>query len=114
MKVFEIEDKRFEITLELLQQGKSFEFSEVIFYLDKENKVLEIRIISSWLFQNLNEQRVFEEIIRGEKTYDFLITNHKKFAEIIKEYKLRFSVIEDSGNGTIEVCYLSDGKLIWR
>lgn len=107
-------DQRFDTALELLQQGRSVDFSDVHFYLDKEKKLLEVRSVSGWQIENLTGQRALEEIARGEKTYDYLITNNKRFAEIVKSYKLRFSVIEDSGNGSAEICYLSDSKLVWR
>ncbi len=114
MKVFEIDDKRFDIALELFSEGKHFNFNDICFLLYKENKTLEIYAISKWQFQNLNEQKALEDIERGKNTCDYLIANSKKFAELIKTYKLRFSVIEDDGKCSFEVCYWSNNKLVWK
>ena len=112
MKVFELGDKRFEVALEIFSEGKNFNFNDILFRRNKENKTIEIGAISKWQLQNLNEQRALEEIERGRKTYDYLIANSKEFAELIKTYKLRFSVIEDDGKCSFEVCYLSNSELV--
>jgi len=114
MNVFDIDDKRFEVALELFSEGNRFNFNDVSFYINKKTKNLNVDVISKWQFQNLNEQRALEEIERGKNTCDYLIANSKKFAELIKAYKLRFSVIEDDGKCSFEVCYWSNNKLVWK
>ena len=114
MKVLELNSMRFEAALELLREGKSFEFSNADFYLDKRNKIIEIRSITSWELQNLTEQRALEEIERGRIIFNYLIDESPKFAEIIKFYQPRFSLIHDNGTGAVEICYLSENKITWR
>ena len=114
MKVFEVNDKRFNVSLELFFEGQYFNFNDVSFHLNKEAETLDIYVVSKWQLDNLTEQRAWEEIKRGENTYDYLVASSKEFAELVKPYKLRFSVIEDYGNGSFEVCYLSNNKLVWK
>jgi len=114
MKVLVVNDKRFEIALKLFLENHSLNFNDVDFYLDKKNKILEIRVVSQWLIENLNEQKVLTEIDRGKETYNYLVDYSKEFFEIVKNYQSRFSLINDYGSGTVEVCYLLNDKLIWN
>jgi hypothetical protein len=114
MKVHELNNNRFEVALELFEEGQSFNFSDVDFYLDKENKILEVRILTNWELGNLTEQIALDEIQNGEKVLNYLLSQSLQFGEIVQNYQPRFSLIQDYGNGTAEICYLTNEKLVWN
>lgn len=113
MKVSEINNQRFDVALELFSEGKKFNFDDVSFYINEETKTIEVCIASQWEIANLTEQRAFEELKRAEKIHEYLMTHSKVFADIVRDYKLRLSIAKDIGNAWIEICYLTNEKLIW-
>ena len=113
MNVFKVNDKRFNLGIELLNEGKGFIFDNVDFWLDKDNKTLEIRVESSWKTK-ITEQTAMADIQRGINLFNYLVESSSDFAKIAKENSSRFSLISDDGMGAVEICYLSDGKIIWH
>lgn len=113
MRILNTNSKRFEVALELFMKGESITLDNTNFYLNKENKTLEIRKISEWSIQNLNEQRASEQFNKSREIFNQLL-NEKRFTEIIANYSIRFSLIQDNGNSSVEICYLSNNKVIWK
>ncbi len=48
MKILQLNDNRFGGALNLFAEGKSFNFSDVDFYFDVDNKMLQVRVLTSW------------------------------------------------------------------
>ena len=115
MKVLELSSQRFDVALDLLQEGSSpLEFSGVNFSLDRENQILRVYVLTQWLVENLNEHRAIAEIEKGKDAYDYLIRNSDHFGRIVKGFQPQFSLVNDYGSGSMEICYLSADKLVWK
>ncbi len=111
MRLFEINDKRFEVGVELLKEGQSITFNDVDFWLNKQNKQLEVRAIN--LETTVSEQTAINNIQRAKSVFSYLVENSSIFAKIINSYSPRFSLISDYGMGAVEICHLSEGEIIW-
>ncbi|MCA1623424.1 MAG: hypothetical protein LC768_03305 [Acidobacteria bacterium] len=106
MKILELNNDRFKVALELFEEGKSFNFYDVDFCLNKENKILEVRTFTNWELRNLTEQNALNEIQHGKEVLNCLLTQSTQFRETTQNYQSRFSVIQNLGNGIVEICYL--------
>jgi hypothetical protein len=113
MIVDEIGTLRFEVALANFLQGATFSFDDVEFWLDRENKTLEIRVSSSWTTR-ITPAIAMRDFQRGIKVFDFLKLNSSSFADATGAFTPRFSLIEDYKTGAIELAYLSNGKIVWR
>jgi hypothetical protein len=114
MKVSELNNNRFEVALELFEEGQSFTFSDVDFYLDKENKIIEVGIFTNWRLENLTEQIALGEIQRGKEVLNYLTAQSFRFSETVRNYQPRFSLIQNDGMSIIEICHLENDKLVWN
>ncbi|MDQ3710734.1 MAG: hypothetical protein M3388_00715 [Acidobacteriota bacterium] len=113
MRVLELNNNRYKVALESFEEGQSFNFSNVDFYLNKENKILEVRIFTNWKLGNLTEQNALSEIQRGKEVLNSLLQS-SQFSETVQNYEPRFSLIQNLGNSISEICYQASEKLVWN
>ena len=112
MEISELDSERFKVGLELLRDGRSIVFNDVSFGLNPETKELEVAAYTTWKTK-VTEQTASVDLQRGIDTFDFLIKTRSDFVRVIKGYPPRFSLIDDYGTGTMEICHLYDGKIVW-
>jgi hypothetical protein len=114
LKVESLNSKRFEIALEQLRSGDEFQFDGVSFWADTENSKLNISTTSNWRAENLDDAKALSEIRRAESIFKYLLESSEEFAEAVANLEPRFSVYDDYGMGTIELCHLSGSHIVWR
>jgi hypothetical protein len=114
MKILQLNDNRFRVALDLFKEGKSFNFSDVDFYFDIDNKILQIRVFIRSKLEDLTEQNALSEIQRGRKVLHSLLEQSSQFREIVQNSHPRFSLVQDYGNGVAEICYQTNEKLVWN
>jgi len=114
MRVSKINDRRFEVALQIMQEGSSdLVYNNVSFSLDKETHVLWVGSLTSGS-QRPSERSARLAIQRGIDTYHHLVTNSLEFLKAVKCCPPRFSLIEDYGMGSVELCHLENDRIIWN
>jgi hypothetical protein len=113
MEVLNLNDGRADTAIELLENGRSFSFDNVEFWLDSGRRILEVRANSSWE-TNVTNSTASVDLCRGMEVYRMLVENDPAFARIASQNHPRFSLIQDYGMGAAEICYLSDGVIRWN
>ena len=112
MQVLEPQGPRFELALERLRDGDAFSFDGVSFWLAQDG-CLEVSVVSSWRIENTTEQTALVDVKRAMKLVGDLVAKSSSFAAIAKAHPQRFTLIHDYGTGSVELCRLVDGAIIW-
>ena len=112
MRVDSTESRRFRQAVELLKEGIGLEFNGVSFWLDRANQILHVSAFFSWQLDNVDRTRALEDIRRGASTFAFLQNESAEFSEAVKGLTVRYSLTHDYGNGSVEIAYLADEKLV--
>ncbi len=113
MHVDRVDDPRFKLAIDLLNDGRAIVFKNVELWINRENRVIEIRILVESAHR-LGEENAKGHLNRGKDTFDFLKANSKTFDAIVATLSPRFSFVFDYGTGAVEVGYLSNGNIIWN
>lgn len=112
LKLDTIDSPKFQLAIDLLKKGQGFEFNDVSFSLDKTKREICVGAYSSWSIKNVNQANALDDIQRGISTFEFIRDNNSKFAAIVEGLTVRHSLSYDYGNGTVELGYLKNGKVI--
>lgn len=114
MEILEPRGQRFEVALELLQEGGSFTFDGVRFSLTPDG-LLEVAIqLSRWPIENLDQQIASSDLRRAESVADYLAAESPTFDEIYRKYPHLFILLNYFGRGgEIEVARLVNGGVVW-
>lgn len=95
--------QRWEAALQLLQEGGSFVFDDVCYFLDKNEKKLHCSVSMSPFAEtkpSLEEAKA--KIARAIEITDNLSKASKEFSNIRKQNEEVFSLIKDYGTGSTE------------
>jgi len=111
MQVKETNGPRFELALELLRQGHAFSFNEVSFSVVGDG--LYVSVGTTWLVENLTEERAIHDLTRGKNVYETLLNESPAFATEVKKYSPTFLLINDDGMGSVELARLVNERVIW-
>ena len=114
LRVDKIDGRRFADALEFFKGGKTLEVEDTIFVLDPDRGQLSVMKRASRRMESVGDDAASAEISRAIEVYDYLRENSPQFARIIAEFIPRFSVVHDYGTGSVEICHIHDGKLIWK
>lgn len=112
MKVSEINNRRFDVALELLQEGSAFTFDGICFWISPEGSLL-VSAYSRWHISNITEQNALSDLERAKNVFTYLVTESSVFAIIVKNCPLNFSLVYDCGESGAEVARLVNDKVIW-
>ncbi|HEU0143372.1 MAG TPA: hypothetical protein VFQ47_01185 [Nitrososphaera sp.] len=112
MEITEPHGSRFELALELFQDGRAFTFDDVGFWLAPDG-ALEVRVQTSWYRENVTEQTALNDLERAKNLADFLERASPEFASLVKDRPRRYVLVDDYKMGGIELCRLIDGSLFW-
>jgi len=112
MKVSEINNRRFDVALELLQEGNAFTFDGIGFWISPEGSLL-VSAYSGWDISNITEQNALSDLERAKNVFTYLITKSSAFAKIVKDCPLNFSLVYDCGKSGVKVARLINDKLVW-
>ena len=112
MEVFEPNTPRFDIGLELLQEGKPFIFDGVSFWIGPDGS-LQVSVDTSWRIENTTEQTALIDLGRAKDVLAHLASESSAFRKIIEGRLQRFILVYDCGKSGVELAQLVDGKLVW-
>lgn len=112
MQVLEPHGPRFELALDRLRDGNAFSFDGVSFWLALDG-YLEVSVESSWRIENTTEQTALADLQRAVNLVNDLVAKSSPFAAVTKAYPQRFILINDYGMGSVELCRLVNGKIVW-
>lgn len=112
MKVENINDNRFRIAIEFLKENQALNFNDVHFSLNREEGLVEIGSESTWAGR-ITHETALSDIQRGINTFNYLVENSPNFAETVKGYSPRFSLIVDDGMVSVDIAFLSHGEIIF-
>ena len=112
MKVENIDDNRFRIAIEFLKEDQALNFNNVHFTLSREKGLVEVGSESTWSGE-ITQETAFSDIQRGISTFEYLIKHSSDFADAVKGYVPRFSLIVDDGMVTVDVAYLLQGEIVF-
>jgi len=115
MQVFYPNDSRFELALEQLKNGNTFDFGRVNFWLSPENpySVLEARMRSNWNIQNVTEETAVSDFEQAKEIVSYLKSENSDFAHLLQLHPLRYVLINDYGTGIVEICRLENDNMVW-
>ncbi len=112
MQVLEPHGPRFELALERLRDGDAFSFNGISFWLAPDG-YLEVSVESSWRIENTTEQTALADLQRAMNLVNDLIAKSSSFVAVTKAHPQLFILIHDYGMGSVELCRLVDGKIVW-
>jgi|SRR5687767_273444 len=112
MRVTEPHGQLFELALERLRDGDSFNLEGVSFWLAPDGN-LEVSVESSRRIENTTEQTALADLQRAMKLVVDLASTSPSFASLARAHPQRFSLIHDYGTGSVELGRLEDGELRW-
>ncbi len=112
MKVYNIDDSRFRVAIEFLKESQALNFNDVHFSLNREECLVEVGCESTWT-DRITPETARSDIQRGINTFEYLIKHSADFAEVVKGYSPRFSLIVDDGMVTVEVAFLLNGEVVF-
>lgn len=110
--ISELYGKKFELVIERFKEGNSSNFSNIAI-IKTENGDIHCSVISSWLSENATEKRALKDFFMGQNSLKDLILNSPMLKEMINGKELHYSLIEDYGTGSVELCKFIDDKIVW-
>ena len=102
-------DQRFELALERLQSGASFQFRDAAFRLG-ENGELSCIVESSWNSENVSTSSATSDLRAARDALEHLIEVSPKFAAAMQGRLIRDELVERN----VRICSMSDGKFDWE
>lgn len=109
--------KTIEVGIELLIDGKTFAFEDVVFFIDRasEPPTLQVNSYSACIhLENVNEQEAKEKIERSKKVGDHLSASYPAFSEIWNSMRKRFEFCYEYGTGAVLIASEEEGAFRWH
>ncbi len=103
---------RFELAIELLVSGRSFEFHDVSFRIERDGTLL-CTVDSSWGIDNVTLETATRDLEEGRAALDYLVVAAPAFAAAVHGRPVRFELIDDYGSGSVLICTRVSDKLAW-
>src|SRR6187399_3242530 len=114
LRVTEFSGSRFSTALELMSEGRTMAYENILFFLNKNREIVDVSVVTQWQVSNLSDSRALEEIERAVAVFESLVESSSAFRSTIDGCKPRYSLIDDYGMGCIELCHLDNGRLVWN
>jgi hypothetical protein len=115
MDILEPHGRRFEVALELLQEGtSSFTFDGVTFSLSDDGLLVVAIQSSYWPLENITEQTALSDLRRAGSVAEYLAGENSLFKAIYESHQHLFILVEYYGRGgEMELARLVNGKVVW-
>ncbi len=102
MDVEDINTQRFEVALDLFENGKLLRFNRIGFLISGERD-LDVQVESTWQIENVTSKTADSDRKRAETTLEYLVTNSERFAKLISGRQRNLSLIYFDGRDSIEL-----------
>lgn len=109
--VDDVGSKRWELGLELLQEGKSFRFWNIHLVIDRDANSLNCAVATQYQAENLTEVIAEKELLEAQKRINQAIDSSKAFAELVKQYPPSWELVSDYGTGIVAFYRMVDGQI---
>ncbi len=113
MEITTLHGPRYKLALEQLRSGNAVNFRELNIWLDNQQKIMEVRVRSSWDIRNITSLTAASDLEHGKNTFRRLLEESEEFASLIEGYTLDFLLVNDYGSGMVEVARLSGSDVVW-
>jgi hypothetical protein len=112
MEILAPHGRRFEVALELLQEGRSFIFDCVRFSLSSDGLLVVATELSCWPIKD--EQTALSDLRRAKSVADYLAAENPLFEAIYRKHQNLFILLNYYGHGgEIEIARLVDDEVVW-
>lgn len=91
---------RFELALERLRSGHTFDFQEARFRFDGDGTLV-CEVCSSWGREYVTSATASADLERGRAALRNLLGASESFSTSVRNRPIRYELIEDYGNGSI-------------
>jgi hypothetical protein len=108
----ELSGPRFELAMERLRNGQSFELQDVALRLEKTGALVCV-VDSSWGIENITLATATNDLRAGEATVDLLLQSSPAFAATVQERPVRYELVEDYGGGSVLICSKVGDVVTW-
>src|SRR5262245_54556168 len=99
-EVDDVTDARFELALERLRAGHSFEFGGVTFRFDGDGALV-CEVCSSWSSESVTPATISADLERCRSVLRHLLDVSDSFSRSVLGHRIRYELIEDYGTGSI-------------
>lgn len=108
--VEEPEGERWDLALELLREGTSVRFRDLV--LERREHELHVSVISR--YHEPTEAAARAQIDAARQTLDALVSASPGFAAVVGSRTLSFELVNDYGMGAVRLCYVdARGEVQW-
>jgi hypothetical protein len=108
-EVDEVEGGRFELALERLRSGHSFELKGITFRFDRDGTLV-CEVCSSWGIEHVTPATASADLERCRSVLRHLLFASGSFSSSVLGHRVRYDLIEDFETGTI-LLYSELGEL---
>jgi hypothetical protein len=113
MDITDATPDRMKAAIELFLQGvDSIELDRVCIAIWRDGH-LEISVQSEWLPENVTEQTARADLAHARQVFDYVADLSPEFRRRIASMPRRYCVMDDYGMGSVALCYLEGGRLVW-
>jgi hypothetical protein len=99
-EVDDIEGARFDLALERLRSGHTFEFEGITFRFE-EGDTLVCEVCSSWASEYVTSATASADLERCRSVLRYLLDASDSFSSSVVGHRVRYDLIEDYGTGSI-------------
>ena len=112
MEIFELEGKRFEIALEMLNEGDYIIYDKIGFQIN-DNKV-KIYVWSDYInLENITKDIAMRDLNNAKTRLADILDKSKGLSDILKDKEFIYSVNLDEGKSGINICEEEKGSIKW-
>jgi hypothetical protein len=107
--ITELHGRRFEVALELLQEGRPFIYEGITFHLTGSDE-LECGVQFTG---PLDDEGARRDLNRARNILKQMMDTTPEFAEIIDNRKIQFCLIDDYAIGRVTLCRFDGDDIMW-
>ena len=112
INVNEIDRHRFQVILELLEEGESFSFDGVSFWVDPSGP-LRISVFSAWYFENITREIAIAELNRAKSVFEFLFSKSAEFRQIVKGRPQEYYLVSGDEKSGVDIARMNENHFSW-
>jgi hypothetical protein len=103
---------RFDLALERLRSGASFEFEDVAFQISEDGALVCV-VDSSWEIGNVTESTAASDFAAGQVALEHLLKSSPPFAAAVFGRPVRYELIDHYGTGSVLICSKVGENMTW-
>lgn len=113
MEIYELEGKRFEIALQLLQEGEYILYENIGIKLIDNKQVNFIIPSSCWQLENITKNNALDDLENAKTKIKNMLSNSKELSDLLSNKEFVYLLNYDTGKAGIEICEERNEKIKW-